>query len=123
MFPPAVVVACQVLIALVILNVWLLRAGRTTAYRGGDARSLREEFAVYGLPSWSLWIVGAIKVSLAVALLVAIWVDSLARPAAIGMAVMMLGALAMHVRVGDPPKKALPAASVLVLSSIVALGA
>lgn len=44
----------QLVIALGILNVWLLRFGKTTAWRGGAAKNMKEEFAVYGLPSWSV---------------------------------------------------------------------
>ena len=43
-------IALQLIVAVGILNVWLLRSGRATPFRGGDARSLREEFAAYGLP-------------------------------------------------------------------------
>jgi hypothetical protein len=32
----------------------------------------------------------------------------------------MLGAVAMHVKVGDPPRRSLPAATLLVLASFVA---
>jgi len=39
----------QIIVPLGIFNVWLLRIGKTTSYRGGDARTLKEEFAVYGL--------------------------------------------------------------------------
>ena len=51
----------QVVIGLGIYNVWLLRFGRATAYRGGSAKNLREEFAVYGLPSWSVTVIGFLK--------------------------------------------------------------
>jgi hypothetical protein len=37
-----------------------------------------------------------------------------------GVVVLMLGAIAMHVKVGDPRQKSLPAALLLVLSLIVA---
>ena len=43
------------------------------------------------------------------------------RPAAMGMAVLMLGAMSMHLKVRDPLKKSLPAFTLLVLSVIVAL--
>jgi hypothetical protein len=42
----------QIVIALGLLNVWLLRAKRPTAYRGGDAQNMKEEFEAYGLPAW-----------------------------------------------------------------------
>ena len=54
-------------------NVWLLRASRSTAYRGGAATNMREEFAAYGLPAWMVVVVGVLKVGAALALIAGIW--------------------------------------------------
>ena len=105
----------QVLVALGLLNVWLLRSGRGTAYRGGNAQSMREEFADYGLPGWVMYGVGGLKVVAALSLLAGIWVHVVVLPAAAVVAVLMVGALAMHLKVRDPLAKSLPAFSVLVL--------
>jgi hypothetical protein len=105
----------QVIVAFGILNVWLLRSGSATPYRGAKARNLREEFATYGLPFPVMCLVGGIKVGLAVALLVGIWIPALVQPAAIGMGGMMLGAFAMHLKVRDPLVKSLPALGVLAM--------
>ena len=114
-----VVVASQVIIAVGLLNVWLLRTDKATEWRGGDARSMREEFAAYGLPAWSMWVVGSLKVFFAILLIVGIWVTPVVQPAAIGIAILMVGAIVMHFKVGDPPKKSLPAFAILVLCLIV----
>jgi len=114
------VLQCQLIIALGLLNVWLLRSGKATAWRGGSARNMREEFAAYGLPAWFMWVVGGLKVSLAILLIVGLWVNTVTRPAAIGIAVLMLGAIAMHVKVGDPLRKSLPATSLLLLCLFIA---
>ena len=113
--------ATQVVIALCIFNVWLLRFNKATDYRGGEATNLREEFAVYGLPAWSVYVIGALKLTFAVLLLVGLWLPQLVTPAAIGMAVLMAGAVSMHIKVGDPPKRAAPAAGMLALSIFTAL--
>jgi len=110
---------CQLAIALGLLGAWLLRAGKPTPWRGGDAKNMREEFVAYGLPPWFVWVIGPLKVALAILLIVGLWIQSMARPAAIGVAVLMLGVIAMHVKVGDPWKKSLPAISLLVLCLIV----
>ena len=115
------VTACQIIVALGIFNVWVVRPGRATPFRGGNARNIREEFAVYGLPSWASAVVGFLKISLALLLIAGIWLPALTRPAATGVAVLMLGAIAMHFKVGDPPQKSLPAAVLLVLSLLVAI--
>lgn len=111
----------QVVVALVLLNVWLVRSRRPTEYRPGDAKNMTEEFARYGLPEWSMWTVGFAKVGLALLLIAGIWAAPLTRPAAIGVALLMLGAVVMHTRVGDPIKKSVPALTLLVLSLLVAI--
>jgi hypothetical protein len=59
------IIVLQLVVALGILNVWLLRANRATAYRGGNAKNMREEFATYGLPYWFMCVIGVLKVALA----------------------------------------------------------
>ncbi|MGD8439253.1 MAG: DoxX family protein [Holophagae bacterium] len=116
------VTVIQLVIALGIVNVWLLRFRKPTQWRGGAATNMTDEFATYGLPAWSVPLIGFLKLACAAALVAGIWVPVLVRPAAIGLAVLMLGALAMHVKVNDPVKKSVPAATMLVLCLIVAFG-
>ena len=66
-------------------------------------------------------VVGGLKILFALSLLVGFWLPELIRPAAIGMAILMLGAVGMHIKVGDAWKKAAPAAFVLILSLVVAI--
>jgi len=73
----------QVLIAIGIYNVWLLRAGKATSWRGADATNMKEEFAAFG------------------------------------MAVLMLGAITMHIKVKDPLQRSLPAFTIFVLCAII----
>jgi hypothetical protein len=112
----------QLVVGLGLLNVWLVRPSSPTAYRGGGARSLKEEFAVYGLPSFAFYVVGGLKIASSLVLIAGVWVEELPVTIAAGVvAVLMLGAIAMHVKVGDAPKKAAPAATMLVLSAAIAL--
>lgn len=115
-------VVVQVAAALGLLNVWLLRANRSTAYRGGTATNMREEFAAYGLPAWMVVVVGAVKLGAAVALIAGIWYPPIVLPAAALVCVLMLGALAMHFKIHDSPRKSAPAAGMLVLAVLVVLG-
>lgn len=105
----------QVIVGLGILNVWLLRFNSKTSYRGGNAGNMKEEFQAYGLPEMMVYIVGFIKVVLAIALLAGIWLEYLVDPAAIGLSVMMLGAIIMHLKISDPFSKNIPAIIVLLL--------
>jgi len=112
----------QVLVALGLLNVWLLRFGRGSAYRGGDAKTMREEFAVYGLPGWFMVVVGALKVGAAICLIAGLWLHFLVMPAALLICVLMVGALAMHLKARDNAQKYLPALAVLLLSACISWG-
>jgi hypothetical protein len=107
----------QTVAALWILDVWFHRYNKDTGYRGGDATNMREEFEEYGLSKYAMYAVGATKVSLATLMLAGHVVPKLVRPASTGLAVFMLGAVGMHVRVKDPVKRALPAITVLTLST------
>jgi hypothetical protein len=115
-----VVAIIQIVIALGILNVWIFRFGKSTQWRGGEARNMKEEFEVYGLPGWSVQVIGFLKVLCAVGLIAGIWYPAVTQPAAIVLAILMLGAVAMHVKVKDPAKKSLPALTMLILCLVVA---
>jgi uncharacterized membrane protein YphA (DoxX/SURF4 family) len=106
----------QLVVGLGLLNVWLLRAGSATDYRGGEAKTLKEEFQAYGLPDAVFYIVGALKIVCGVVLVAGLWVDMPVRAAAGIVALLMVGALVMHVKVSDPPKRSLPAALMLLMS-------
>jgi hypothetical protein len=114
----------QIIVGCGLLNVWLLRFNKSTAYRGSTAANMLEEFAAYGLPPWSCYLVGFLKVASAFALLAGLLpaLTVVVLPAAITVALLMAGAVAMHVKVGDPLKKSVPALSVLLLSAIIIAG-
>ena len=106
----------QIVVPAGILNVWLLRGSKSTAYRGGQARTLKEEFQTYGLPEAAFYIVGFLKIGAALA----IWAGFLFPPllplGSAVLALLMAGAISMHVKVGDPAKKFIPATVMLLLS-------
>ena len=105
----------QLVVGLGLLNVWLLRPASETGYRGGDAKTLKQEFSVYGLPDAAFYVVGALKIGCGIVLIAGVWIDAPVRAAAGIVAALMLGALAMHLKVGDPAKRSLPAALVLAM--------
>lgn len=106
---------CQVAIGIGILNVWLVRFNESTRYRGGNATNMREEFAVYGLPGKLVWVIGTIKIVSAVLLLAGIAFPGLITPSATVLAILMLSAIALHLKVKDPLVKSIPAAGVFLL--------
>ncbi|NND70963.1 MAG: DoxX family protein [Rhodothermales bacterium] len=110
----------QLVVGLGLLHVWLIRSRSSTSYRGGDAKNLKEEFAAYGLPEIAFYIVGILKVGSALILILGIWIHNLpVRNATIVIAILMLGALAMHVKVKDPVMKSVPAFSILVMCVLI----
>ncbi|MAO11169.1 MAG: hypothetical protein CMC07_09870 [Flavobacteriaceae bacterium] len=111
----------KIIIAISIINVWLFRIKKPTPWRGNDANNMKDEFKAYGLPEWSMYIVGTLKVLFSLSLLISIYYDQLETPSTLGIAFLMLGAILMHIKIGDPPKKSLPAFIFLILSILVIL--
>ncbi|MFM7282533.1 MAG: DoxX family protein [Planctomycetia bacterium] len=109
----------QIILALGLINVWLVRSGKATAYRGRSSTNLKEEFAAYGLPDAVFYLVGALKLGSAAALLAGLWYPELVLPAAGVLAGLMVGALLMHIKVKDPLLKSLPALAMLGMSTTV----
>jgi uncharacterized membrane protein YphA (DoxX/SURF4 family) len=109
----------QAIVGLGLLNVWLLRRESATAFRGGEAKNLKDEFATYGLPAPMFYIVGGLKIICGVLLLVGMAYPPVVLPAAAVVAVLMLGAVAMHLKVGDPVSKYVPAALMLAMSGAI----
>ena len=109
----------QILVGLGLLNVWLLRRQSATAYRGGSAKNLKEEFAAYGLPAPMFYIVGGLKIICGVLLSVGLAYPAVVLPAAATVAVLMVGAVAMHLKVGDPVTKYVPATLMLAMSGAI----
>ncbi|MBC6997097.1 DoxX family protein [Cytophaga sp. FL35] len=101
-----------------IVNVWIFRFNKPTPYRGGAASSMKEEFANYGLSIPILYIVGGLKLLAASLIFLSIWIPYLVLYGAVPMVILMLGAIAMHVKIKDELKKSIPAITFLILSII-----
>lgn len=115
-------IIAQIIIALGIFNVWIIRRDQPSPYRPDGASNMEEEFERYGLPDWVRLAVGSTKVTLAVLLLVGLLFAPLAMGAAAVMGLLMLSAVVAHIRVGDPWSKSVPAAVMLTLSALVVIG-
>ena len=116
---PEIVVLIQVLVAIAMFDVWLLRYDKPVRARGGDARTMPEEFRVYGLPDWTLKLVRVSKLGAGALLLIGIWVPLAAAIGGAMLVVLMAGAISMHVKVGDPVLKSVPATFFFLLSAYV----
>ncbi|MEM6292476.1 MAG: DoxX family protein [Myxococcota bacterium] len=91
------------LIVRVLLAVAFVMAGGAKL---AGAEPLAEQFAAFGLPAWSMTVVGALEVAGAVGL----WVPALSRLAAGCLAALMVGAVGAHVSVGHELGQSVPAA-------------
>ena len=107
-----VAILLQVFVALVVFNVWTFRAEKPTKYRGGSARTLREEFMEFGLSKKIFMYTSLAKPMLAVALIVAIFFPIMTIPTALAMAFFMAAALVMHYRIKDKLIKFIPATTI-----------
>ena len=105
----------------VVLNVWLFRFSKATIYRGGDATNMLEEFAAYGVRNSVAYLVGGLKILAALGLLAGFVYKKAVAPSATVMAILMIGAIAMHVKVSDEAIKFLPAGLMLVSSALILL--
>ena len=109
----------QLIISIGLINVWLLRFNKATEYRGGNAKNMNEEFMAYGLPEWSMYLVGFLKVAIAIMLIVSIWIEELLFYNLIVLAALMIAAVFMHFKVKDPIKKSYPALSILFMIALI----
>ena len=109
----------QLIISIGLINVWFFRFNKATEYRGGDAKNMREEFQAYGLPAWSMYLVDGAKVFIAVMLIVSIWFKELLVYNPLALAVLMIAAVLMHIKVKDPIKKSYPALSILFMIALI----
>ena len=114
-----IIILLKCIISFSILNVWLLRFNKATPWRGGNSNTLLEEFHSYGLSTTVAYVIGALKIGLALLLLASIFWEELTVYAASGILLTMAGAIAMHIKIKDPLKKSLPAFIFLVLSAII----
>lgn len=114
------IIIFQVIVGVSILNVWLIQNKKPTRWRGGDAKTIVEEFHAYGLPTWMCYLVGFLKVTLALLLIAAIWFPSLKQPSALGLSFLLLGSIVMHFKIKDPLYKSFPAFLFLIMCLTIA---
>lgn len=112
----------QIIVAFGLLYVWVVRLNQDTPYRGSNATSLKDEFAAYGLPLWSFYVIGFLKISSALLLLIGIWIPIVVFPAAFVISILMAGAILMHLKVRDPLIKSVPALIMLLFSIAICIG-
>ena len=109
----------QVVIGLSVIRVWTINFNKSTPWRGGGARNMKEEFTAYGLPMWMVYFVGILKVIFSIGLIAGLWIPELISFSASGIAIFMFFAFLMHVKIKDPIKKSIPALTFMILSLLI----
>ena len=115
-----IIIVLKLIVSLSILNVWLIQQKKPTKWRGGNAKTIIEEFEVYGLSKSFCYIIGFLKVSLALILLASIQLKELTLIGSLGLATLLLGSIIMHFRVKDELYKSFPAFLFLVMNLVIA---
>lgn len=100
----------QALVAASIFFVWVVRYN-----------NIIQELKQYGVPDWLRDLVGILKLTFALLLLLGIQRASLAVIGSFGIAGLMASAFAMHLRVKNPVSKMLPSLTLLLLSLTIAV--
>lgn len=116
-----IVIALKVIVGLSILNVWLLQPTKPTKWRGGNAKTIVEEFEVYGLSKNFCYFIGFLKVSLALLLLASIWFERLTGYVSSGLGLLLFGSIVMHIKIKDPLYKSVPALIFFAMTIIIAV--
>lgn len=115
-----IIIALKVIVGLSILNVWLVQPKKATKWRGGNATTIFEEFEVYGLSKTLCYVIGTLKVVLALILLASIQFPSLTLIGSLGLTLLLLGSVVMHFKISDPLYKSFPAALFILMNLIIA---
>lgn len=102
-------ISLQALVAASVFFVWVVRYDNIIA-----------EFAKYGLPASLRDLVGILKLTFALLLLIGIERKALAVAGGLGIAAMMAAAFVTHLRVKNSPAKMAPCLLLLVLSLVIA---
>ena len=115
-----IIIALKIIVSLSILNVWLVQPKKTTRWRGGNTRTIIEEFNYYGLSKEFCYLIGFLKVGLAILLVASIKFETLTLIASLGLAFLLFGSIIMHIKVKDSLLKSFPAFLFMVMNLIIA---
>ena len=102
-------ISLQALVAASIVFVWVVRYD-----------NIVQEFVQYNLPDWLRDLVGILKLTFALMLLIGIERGLFAVVGGIGIAVLMAAAFVVHLRVRNPLIKMLPSLILLIFSTTIA---
>ncbi len=103
-------------VSFLVTNVWLFRFNKETPFRGGDAKNMIEEFAIYGLDINTMYLVGSLKVIASIGLIIGLLKTKFSVYSSLLMAILMTGAIYFHFKISDPAIKYFPSVLMLICS-------
>jgi len=103
-------ISLQALVAASVVFVWVVRYG-----------NIIQEFKHYGLPEWLRDLIGILKITFALMLLIGVERPLFAVMGGFGIAILMGAAFVTHLRVKSPAFKMFPSLTLLVFSVVIAL--
>ena len=115
-----VIIVLKIIICISMLNVWLIQSKKPTKWRGGEAKTILEEFKVYGLSKTFCYFIGFLKVSLGLILVASIKFEALTLIGSLGLTTLLLGSIIMHIKVKDELFKSFPAFLFIVMNLVIA---
>ena len=114
-------ICVSLFVSILVTNVWLFRFDKETPYRGGNASNMTEEFAVYGLDTNMLYLIGALKILASVGLIIGLFKTRISVYSSLLMAILMTGAIYFHFKISDPAIKYFPSVLMLFCSVLIYL--
>jgi uncharacterized membrane protein YphA (DoxX/SURF4 family) len=102
-------ISLQALVAASVFFVWVIRYA-----------NIVQEFKQYGLPDWLRDLVGILKMTFSLMLLIGIERPFFAVMGGLGIAILMGAALVTHLRMRNPAFKMFPSLTLLVFSMLIA---
>ena len=85
---------------------------------GCSIRHIVSEFKTYGLPDWMRDLVGTLKLTFALMLVIGIDKPQMAIVGASGLSVLMAAAVITHIRIKNPLFKMLPALTLFIFAIV-----
>jgi len=99
----------------IITSILILLAGIAKVF---GAKPLAEQFEEFGLPGFAMPLIGSLEIAISIG----IQIHKLTFFASAALILIMIGAVASHIKVRHPLDKSLPAMMVLVLAVIITVG-
>ena len=101
----------QIITASSIFFVWVVRY-----------ENIIDEFQQYKLPVWLRDLVGILKISFAIMLLVGLFVEKFKYLGAGGLLLLMIAAFLTHIKVKNPVYKSFPSLTLFTFSALILFG-